>query len=100
MSASTQENYTVSFTCVATAVPAAEFTWWYTPTGQPPRSNFSGFPRISIESETNPDTYSATTTLSIIEVEFADRGTFACSAENDVGSGRATASLTVYGESL
>ncbi len=91
----------VSFTCQARAVPPADIMWSYTRANGPPVTNFTTYPRIAIQTEVNTDTYTTTSTLTISQVEFADRGSLACTAANDFtppSTPSASASLTVYGE--
>ena len=85
----------VTFTCVAYAIPVPTITWQYTTTtGRP--VNISSDQRVSIDS--NDLNYTRTSILTISGVQFADRGQYICTAVNDHSSDNATAILTVIGK--
>ena len=58
--------------------------------------NISSDQRITIDS--NVFNYNRTSTLTISDVQFTDRGQYTCTATNDHSSDIATAILTVIGE--
>ena len=85
----------VTFTCATYAIPVPTITWQHTTTtGRP--VNISSDQRISIDS--NVFNYNRTSTLTISDVQFTDRGQYTCTAANDRSSENATAVLTVIGE--
>ena len=85
----------VTFTCAAYAIPVPTITWQHTTTtGRP--VNISSDQRITIDS--NVFNYNRTSTLTISDVQFTDRGQYTCTATNDHSSDIATAILTVIGE--
>lgn len=85
----------VTFTCVAYAIPVPTITWQYTTTTG--RSvNINSDQRVSIDS--NDLNYTRTSILTISGVQFADRGQYICTAVNDHNSDNATAILTVIGK--
>ena len=88
------------FQCEASAVPEHNVFWTFT--------NPSGNTRVII-STTEPDTnkYQVKRTrgtgagfgeLTILDVQYEDRGRYTCTAMNSVGSNISNANLTVHGE--
>ena len=88
------------FICSALAFPEHNIFWEFTPE----EGNTTNI--INTSGMSNSAKYSITRSrsdtqlfgqLSVNNVQFADRGTYRCTAENDLGAVNATASLTVHG---
>ena len=90
------------FTCFALAIPQHSVCWTFT--------NFDG-ERVDIISTTDAsDTLKYLLVhelgnnrfgeLTVLDVQFSDRGTYTCSAENSVGSETRAANLTIHGMSV
>ena len=87
------------FTCGAQAFPEHNIFWAFT--------NFNGTEEAIISTETigSSSKYAIVTErnisrfgeLTVMNVEFGDRGVYTCSATNDVGTVMASANLTVHG---
>ena len=88
------------FICGAQAFPDHNIFWAFT--------NFNGTEEaiISTEMARNSSKYAIFTEirnisrfgeLTVMNVEFGDRGVYSCSASNDVGTVMASANLTVHG---
>ena len=90
------------FTCGALAIPPHQVYWTFTD------SNGVETPIVNTLDGTNTSKHqinnmSDTTdfgSLTITDIRFEDRGTYACNATNDIGSDVANASLTVHGKSF
>ena len=89
------------FQCEASAVPNDDVFWTFT--------NFNGS-TVSVIDTTSPDTdkYQIGRTrgvsagfgeLTVLNVQYEDRGTYACTAMNIIGSDTSDANLTVHGGS-
>ena len=89
------------FQCEASAVPLHDVFWTFT--------NFNGS-TVSIIDTTSPDTEkyqigrmrgirAGFGELTVLNVQYEDRGTYACTAMNIIGSDMSDANLTVHGES-
>ena len=85
---SPQDSIEVNFTCTARAIPPASITWMVSD----PENE-----KITIGESSTVD-YTTTSTLTVTDVEFADRGEIICVAENLHDVARATAELIVYGK--
>ena len=89
------EGQTVVFTCQATGEPLPNISW--------------SFNDISINNEINLNKYytsrssidiTVTSTLTIMNVELSDAGTYTCNATNVVSNDTSSGVLTVIGELL
>jgi len=89
------------FQCEASAVPLHDVFWTYT--------NFDGS-TVSIIDTTSPDTdkyqirqmrgiRAGFGELTVLNVQYEDRGTYTCTAMNIIGSDTSDANLTVHGGS-
>ena len=89
------------FQCEASAVPDHDVFWTFT--------NFNSS-RVSVIDTTSPDTNkyqigrmrgirAGFGELTVLNVQYEDRGTYACKAMNIIGSDDSDANLTVHGES-
>ena len=88
------------FTCGALAIPPHQIYWTFT--------NTDGVetPVISTVDGMNSSKYQINSangtmgfgTLTVADVRYEDRGTYACNATNDIGSDFANATLTVHGK--
>ena len=89
------------FQCEASAVPLHDVFWTFT--------NFNGSTVFIIDT-TSPDTdkyqirrmrgiRAGFGELTVLNVQYEDRGTYACTAMNIIGSDMSDANLTVHGES-
>ena len=88
------------FTCSALASPEHNIFWEFTPeegntTNIINTAEMSNSTKYSI-SRNRSDTQ-LFGQLTVNNVQFEDRGTYRCTAENDLGAVNATASLTVHG---
>ena len=103
--AAPQDSVTVDgqdavFTCSALASPEHNIFWEFTPE----EGNTNNI--INTSGMSNSTKYSISCSrsdtqlfgqLTVNNVQFEDRGTYRCTAENDLGAVNATASLTVHG---
>ena len=89
------------FTCSALASPEHNIFWEFTPE----EGNTTNI--INTEDMRNSAKYSISRSrsdtqlfgrLTVNNVQFMDRGTYRCTAENDLGAVNATAILTVHGK--
>lgn len=86
---------TVTFTCMAVAVPAANITW------EKDNSSISSGGRYNISTVTGAmldDGLLASSMLTISNVQKEDEGSYRCTASNTEGSAMGTATLTVQGK--
>ena len=86
---------TVTFTCMAVAVPAANITW------EKDNSSISSGGRYNISTVTGAmldDGLLASSMLTISNVQKEDEGSYQCTASNTEGSAMGTATLTVQGK--
>ena len=91
MNQTQNEGDTASFTCQATGEPVPTISWYYNNT-----LLVNGTEYIITEMSLNTTTIS--NTLTIMNVESSDVGTYTCNATNVVSSDTSSGVLTVNGE--
>ena len=85
------EGGTVSFTCQATGEPAPTISWYF-------NNDWLVNGTTHTISETSANTTTINNTLTIMNVESSDVGTYTCNATNVVSSDTSSGILTVNGE--
>ena len=93
-----QPQADVIVSCSAYAMPVVNITWSYFTLDGEATILSNTLERINIEQV--QEGFITTSTLTISDATFADRGVFMCDAGNEHGDISANAALTVYGESL
>ena len=88
------EGNTVSFTCQATGEPVPTISWYFN--GAPVNNDTDVNKYNVMEMEVNTTTINST--LTIMNVESSDVGTYTCNATNVVSSDTSSGVLTVNGE--
>ena len=88
------EGDTVSFVCQATGEPVPTISWYFN--GAPVNNDTDVNKYNIMEMEVNTTTIN--TTLTVINVESSDVGTYTCNATNVISSDTSSGVLTVNGE--
>ena len=88
------EGGAASFTCQATGEPVPTISWYFNGI---PISNNTDVDKYDI-SETSVNTTTINSTLTIMNVQSSDVGTYTCNATNVVSSDTSSGVLTVNGE--
>ena len=87
------EGSTVSFTCQATGEPVPTISWYF---NGAPVNNYTDNKYDIMETKLNTTIIS--NTLTIMNVESSDVGTYTCNATNVVSSDTSSGFLTINGE--
>ena len=85
------------FECDALAEPEHTISWTFTNSTGAVSEIFSGGNKYFINIVANRGTFRYGE-LTVMNVDYEDRGVYTCTATNSIGSSRASANLTVHGE--
>ena len=83
------------FECDALADPVHSISWTFTNNTGAVTEIFSDGNKYSIVANRSTTRFGE---LTVMNVDYEDRGVYTCTSTNSIGSDRASANLTVYGE--
>ena len=86
------------FTCNATSRPRPIITWWRYDENGSRVQLVNEMDKVVIESMPFGEERERTSSLTILDVQPSDVGTYQCQAENGVSTAEQNATLTVYGK--
>ena len=89
------DGSSVIFTCEALAIPEHTISWTFTNINGVMTDIASDDSKYSIVANRSATRFGE---LTVMNVDYGDRGVYTCTATNSIGSDRASANLTVHGE--
>ena len=87
------------FTCNATGRPRPNITWWRYENGSRVQL-VNEMDKVVIESMPFGEERGLTSSLTILDLQPSDAGTYQCQAENEVSTAEDNATLTVHGKQI